>query len=103
MQSMFPMNNIKRHSSKVAIKLRADISTTTSQNPMLFAEGDDFGLLQCINPLIFKPGQGQITSWSCDPPSKIHLVLWSLLTFLFTDVICLCLENDQRLMLPYNF
>ncbi|KAJ5239565.1 hypothetical protein N7468_004184 [Penicillium chermesinum] len=103
MQSMFPMNNIKRHSSKVAIKLRADISTTTSQNPMLFAEGDDFGLLQCINPLIFKPGQGQITSWSCDPPSKIHLVLWSLLIFLFTDVICLCLGERSEVDAAIQF
>ncbi|KAJ6141186.1 hypothetical protein N7470_010082 [Penicillium chermesinum] len=87
MQSMF-MDNIKRHSSKVAIKLRADISTTSSQNPISLRKVMILVFFQCINPLIFKPGQGQITSGPVIH-QQVHLVLWSLLIFLFTDVICL--------------
>ncbi|CAG8887459.1 unnamed protein product [Penicillium egyptiacum] len=96
LQQLFPQNNIKRHDSEANIKLRSDIVSSNSDWPVLFADGDTG---QGNHPPTSKRLQpaARPVWWDCKSGKSLLLVIWARLVFLFTDVMCIFVEDFSGL------
>lgn len=93
LQQLYPHNNIKRHGSEAAIRLRPDIGSWGTSRPLLLADGD----LSCKPYPRSSMGNHikEERSILWDKPSArtvLHAV-WTRLVFLFADVICIFADD----------
>jgi hypothetical protein len=97
LQQLYPLNNIKRHVSDSQIKLRYDIASLGGRQPMLLADGD-LPLLESYSPTKrLQPGAGFPVSWEDHSAAKVLIGLWSRLIFMFTDVVCIFVDDNAGL------
>ncbi|KAJ5946398.1 hypothetical protein N7454_003237 [Penicillium verhagenii] len=103
LQQLYPLNNIRRHFSDAQIRLRYDIGSLGSQQPVLLADGDipDLRLFTPRNKL--PPGQGSPVSWGNKSAGEMLVALWSRLVFCFTDVVCIFIDDDYSLRKAMRF
>ncbi|KAJ5639161.1 patatin-like phospholipase [Penicillium longicatenatum] len=101
LQQMFPLNNIRRHTSAAHIKLRYDIGSMNTPQPILFADGDIPKATHL--PVNLQAGTGYPTVWDCPSAEKMLLVLWARLMFLFADVVCIFIDTPSDLDIAVNF
>ncbi|EKV10551.1 Patatin-like serine hydrolase, putative [Penicillium digitatum PHI26] len=93
LQKLYPWNNIKRHVSSYKVRLRSDVASLGCRQPTLFVDGD-IGQNDRKSPLKrLSAGVGHPIFWECGSAQDVLLVLWAQLVFLFTDVICIFLND----------
>ncbi|KAJ5110861.1 hypothetical protein N7532_001396 [Penicillium argentinense] len=78
LQGVFQCNNIKRHSSDTRIKLRF----TPASNESFSSRTTSVGV-------------GLPVFWECSSAGDLLSALWSQLIFLFTEVVCFCLDDIE--------
>jgi hypothetical protein len=93
LQQLYPLNNIRRHESEAPIKLRYDVASLESRRPVLLADGEIPNTDRFYTAKRFDAGVGHPLSWNNYSAAKILLVLWSRLIFVFTDVICIFIDD----------
>jgi hypothetical protein len=103
LQQLYPLNNIKRHESEAPIKLRYDISSLQSRRPILLADGEIPNTDKVYTTKRLDAGVGYPISWKDYSAATILLVLWSRLIFVFTDVVCIFIDDDACLEKALNF
>ncbi|KAJ5456073.1 uncharacterized protein N7458_004337 [Penicillium daleae] len=103
LQQLYPLNNIKRHKSEALIKLRYDIASLESRRPVLLADGDILHTDDFYPAKRLEAGVGHPISWDNHSGGKILLVLWSRLIFLFTDVVCIFIDDISSLERAAHF
>lgn len=97
LQQLYPLNNIKRHESEAPIKLRYDIGSLQSRQPVLLVDGDIPNTDKFYTAKRLDAGVGHPVSWNNCSAAKILLVLWSRLIFVFTDVVCIFIDDTACL------
>ncbi|CAG7958067.1 unnamed protein product [Penicillium salamii] len=93
LQKLYPWNNIRRHVSDYKVRLRYDVSSLGCRQPILFVDGD---IIQKDRKSPLKQlgaGAGHPIFWECGSAQFLLLVLWARLVFLFTDVICIFIDD----------
>ncbi|CAG8428380.1 unnamed protein product [Penicillium salamii] len=107
LQKLYPWNNIRRHVSDYKIRLRYNVSSLGTRQPVLFVDGD---IIQKDHKSPLKQlsaGAGYPIFWECGSAQFLLLVLWARLVFLFNDVICIFIddypESSQILKLLTTF
>ncbi|OQD97721.1 hypothetical protein PENSOL_c011G11247 [Penicillium solitum] len=93
LQQLYPQNNIKRHESEAPIKLRYDVASLQSRRPVLLADGEIPSTDKFHTAKRLDAGVGHPVSWNNYSAAKILLVLWSRLIFVFTDVVCIFIDD----------
>ncbi|KAJ6114197.1 hypothetical protein N7512_007642 [Penicillium capsulatum] len=96
LQQIYTLNNIKRHVSEAQIKLRYDIASLESRRPVLLADGNIPRLKQSLAKRL-DAGMGLPVSWDSHSTDRILQVLWSRLIFVFTDVVCIFIDDTSGL------
>lgn len=103
LQQLYPLNNIKRHVSDSQIKLRYDIASLGSRQPILVADGE-IPLLESYGPTKkLQTGVGFPVSWEDHSAAKVLIALWSRLIFIFTDVVCIFIDDNAGLERTITF
>ena len=97
LQHLYPLNNIKRHSSATLIKLRSNITSLQSRQPVLLADSDIPHTKNTCPTRRLNAGMGLPVSWDNGSTDKVLQVLWSQLIFLFTNVVCIFIDNTSEL------
>ncbi|KAJ6070721.1 hypothetical protein N7467_012040 [Penicillium canescens] len=95
LQKLYPWNNIKRHTSEASIRLRYDVSSLSRRHPVLFADGSILQEERFSSQKRLTAGAGLPISWNCTSALFLLHMLWSRLIFLFTDVICIFVDDCQ--------
>ncbi|OQE66362.1 hypothetical protein PENNAL_c0188G01118 [Penicillium nalgiovense] len=103
LQRLYPLNNIKRHDSEAPIKLRYDVASLQSRRPVLLADGDIPSNDKLYPAKRLDAGVGHPVHWNNYSAAKILLVLWSQLIFVFTDVVCIFIDDAACLEKVVNF
>lgn len=103
LQQLYPLNNIKRHESEAPIKLRYDVASLQSPQPVLLADGDILNTDKFYTAKRLDAGVGHPVSWNNYSAAKILLVLWSRLIFVFTDVVCIFIDDNACLEKVVHF
>ncbi|OQE65362.1 hypothetical protein PENNAL_c0212G04981 [Penicillium nalgiovense] len=93
LQHLYPLNNIRRHESKAPIKLRYDVASLQSRRPVLLADGDIPNTDKLYPTVALGAGVGHPVPWNNYSAAKILQVLWSQLIFVFTDVVCIFIDD----------
>lgn len=98
LRQLYPHNNIKRRDSKAAVRLRYDIGSWGTSQPILLADGD----LSC-KPYPHSSVRGHIKeeksiAWNESSASDVLHAVWARLVFLFVDVICVFADDFPDLM-----
>ncbi|KAL4888218.1 patatin-like phospholipase [Aspergillus ambiguus] len=90
---LYPSNNIKRHTSKAAIRLRYDMESMETRRPILVVDGD----LSCKPipslPERVKVDDERLIAWSAPDADSVLRTVWARLVFLFADVICIFVDD----------
>lgn len=102
LQGLFPLNNIKRHTSKATIRLRNDVGTRESRFPILFADSEYAKDLPSI-PAHLQPGVGQAVHWECNSVEKMFSAVWTRMVFPFTDVVCIYIQGTSDIDRAVDF
>ncbi|OQE10096.1 hypothetical protein PENFLA_c094G09948 [Penicillium flavigenum] len=103
LQQLYPLNNIKRHESEAPIKLRYDVASLQSRRPVLLADGDIPNTDKLYPAKRLDAGVGHPVPWNNYSATKILLVLWSQLIFVFTDVVCIFIDDAACLEKVVHF
>ncbi|KAJ5255846.1 hypothetical protein N7505_010997 [Penicillium chrysogenum] len=103
LQHLYPLNNIKRHESKAPIKLRYDVASLQSRRPVLLADGDIPNTDKLYPTVALGAGVGHPVPWNNYSAAKILQVLWSQLIFVFTDVVCIFIDDAACLEKVVHF
>ncbi|CAG8091153.1 unnamed protein product [Penicillium nalgiovense] len=103
LQRLYPLNNIKRHDSEAPIKLRYDVASLQSRRPVLLADSDIPSTDKLYPVKRLDAGVGHPVHWNNYSAAKILLVLWSQLIFVFTDVVCIFIDDAACLEKVVNF
>ena len=94
LREVFTQNNFRKTRKESFLDLRVDTTTTTSDYPLFFADGD---LDYAIPPRVEDPPchETRVLPLEWSTPFGIHplFLLYSRLVFPFTDVICLFAED----------
>ncbi|KAL4817214.1 patatin-like phospholipase [Aspergillus spinulosporus] len=88
LRQLYPQNNIKKHHSRAAVRLRRDIRSCDSSRPCLIVDGD----LTCSNQSHaskYTPAEGHPISWDALSKEAVIQAAWARLVFLFSDIICI--------------
>lgn len=93
LQQLCPLNNIKRHVSKAQIKLRPNIASLESVQPILLADGEILQIERFWPKTRIEAGMGLPVSWDSYSAGKMLLVIWARLIFVFTDVVCISIDD----------
>ncbi|KAJ6115286.1 hypothetical protein N7486_001064 [Penicillium sp. IBT 16267x] len=79
------------------IKLRYDIASLGGHQPILLADGD-IPLVENYGPTKkMQPGVGFPVSYEDHSAAKILIALWSRVIFIFTDVLCIFIDDISGL------
>jgi hypothetical protein len=103
LQRLYTQNNIKRHASKSQIKLRYDVASVESREPVLLADGDIMEVERLYPTLKLAAGMGQPVSWETYSAARLLQVLWSRLIFLFADVVCIFIDDISSMKMVVQF
>ena len=93
LQQIYPRNNIKRHNSSSKIRLRYDVASLGRVQPILFADGNTIHNNRNSPLPTLSAGVGLPISWSCPSAQFLLSTLWERLVFLFTDVVCIFVDD----------
>lgn len=97
LQQLYPLNNIKRHVSEAQIKLRYNVASLDSREPILLADGDIPHLEKFSPTKRLQAGVGIPVSWDNYSAGKMLLALWSRVIFIFADMICIFIDDTSTL------
>lgn len=103
LQRLYNQNNIKRHVSKSMIQLRYDVASFESREPVLLADGDIMETERSYPKLKLDAGMGQPILWGNYSTGRLLQVLWSRLVFLFTDVVCIFIDDISSMRIVVEF
>lgn len=103
LQRLYTQNNIKRHISEAQVRLRYDISTLESRQPVLLADGDILQARRLHAPQKLAAGMGQPVLWDVCSAGRLLQVLWSRLIFLFADVVCIFIDDISTMKMLIKF
>ncbi|KAL4745858.1 patatin-like phospholipase family protein [Aspergillus foveolatus] len=96
LRQLYPQNNIKRHHSKAAVRLRRDIRSCDSSRPCLIVDGD----LTCNNQSPapnYTTAEGHSITWEAFSKEAVIQAAWARLVFSFSDIVCIFVADFPSL------
>jgi hypothetical protein len=93
LQAIFAENTFGRADTCTTIRLRGDASSLHSTSPIFFADGDPWDDSTFSNSKVARGSIFQIEWNGSTTAAEVHRRLYSQVLFLFTDVVCLFLED----------
>jgi hypothetical protein len=94
---------VRRYDSEATVKLRYDIAICGSCGPILFSDSN-LVYIAVSSPLKkIRAGLGSLLPWSEDSPEEILIYIWSRLVFIFTEILCIFLDEFDELARVMEF
>ncbi|KAJ5600708.1 hypothetical protein N7450_001775 [Penicillium hetheringtonii] len=97
LQQIYTLNNIKRHASEAQVRLRYDIASSESSQPVLLVDGAILCAAVCHSLTNIAAGVGIPQLWEIQSAEKLLQILWSRIIFLFADVVCIFIDDITSL------
>lgn len=97
LQQIYTLNNIKRHASEAQVRLRYDIASSESSQPVLLADGAIPCAAACHSLKNIAAGAGIPQLWEIQFAENLLQILWSRIIFLFADVVCIFIDDITSL------
>ncbi|BAE64512.1 unnamed protein product [Aspergillus oryzae RIB40] len=101
LQAIFPQNNIRRTQPSSRIGLRYDITSSNSESPILFADGNVTPTKGVLGAM---PGVHDYPiTWPISSTDNASRLVYARLIFLFADLVCLFADDFPDLMSVAHF
>ncbi|KAE8357199.1 hypothetical protein BDV27DRAFT_151513 [Aspergillus caelatus] len=101
LQAIFPQNNIRRTQPCSRIGLRYDITSSDSESPILFADGNVTPTKSVLDAM---PGVYDYPiTWPISSIDNTSRLVYTRLIFLFADLVCLFADDFPDLMSVAHF
>lgn len=103
LQQLYPSNNIRRHMSDAQIKLRYNVASFETRQPILIVDGNIPRADESPTKRRLEAGIEFPVSWDCHSAAQMILVLWARLVFIFADVVCIFINDLSSLERTVDF
>ncbi|KAL4860433.1 hypothetical protein BDV12DRAFT_205068 [Aspergillus spectabilis] len=96
LRQLYPQNNIKKHRSSAAMRLRRDIRTFDTSRPCLIVDGSLTCGSQSPAPTC-TTAEGYSITWDALSKNTVLRAAWARLVFLFSDIVCIFVADFPSL------